>query len=394
MNNLNARSLEPGSYFTNPVFLDERYVLLTPETPVTQALVERLARWSFNEIRSSGRNVDTPAASPARVSDDQLVATLEQDVKEQSLIRETENDYRTFLDFTEKIFTDFVTKNELSQRAITEKIKDMIDSVRQRKKYFLRLTEFTAGDKNYIVAHSLKTTILALVIGQTLHLPPHKLIELGSSALLHEIGMIRLPPQYYMSDRALSATEKKAITAHTILGFKILKSFGFSVSVCLAVLESHERVDGKGYPRGLTGERISLYAKVILVCGSYAALTAKRPYREARDAHESLLDLLKAGGIQYDETVLRALVLNLSIYPIGSFVQLANGSRGMVVETSDSNPRAPLVRVMASDSGDRYADFPIVQTSEKEYQIVRALSDEEISNLRAVTEGTRNARTR
>lgn len=389
MNELNVRTILPGAYFNQPVFLDEQYVLLSPETPVSQGLVDRLVQWEFNSVLTNGVSVDSPISDDFSSADEPVVVTLDQSIKEQTIAKETENVFSDILDFTEKVFTNFVTRNELSHATVTDKVKDLIESVKLRRKYFLRLSDIRTGDKNYIVIHSVKTTVLGIALGLTLKLPPHRLIDLGTALLLHEIGMIRLPPQYYMSERKLSPHEKKAITAHPILGFKILKSFSFPMSVCMAVLESHESIDGKGYPRGLTGERISLYAKIMLVCGSYAALTSKRPYREAQDAHLSLLDLLKLRGTQYDELVLRALVINLSIYPIGSFVQLANGTRGMVVDTMDNDPRSPFVKVMMSATGERYVEFPIVQTNDHEHQISRPLNENEIRLMRTLFDNVR-----
>jgi HD-GYP domain-containing protein (c-di-GMP phosphodiesterase class II) len=389
MNELNVSSLSPGDNFNQPVFLDDQYVLLSPETPVSQALIERLVRWNFDTVRSSGTEVDTPSAARPAETDAQVVATLEQDMKENTMIRETDVFVHDLLEYTERVFTNFVTRNELSQQQITDRVKDLIEDVRTRRKYILRIPEMRGEDKNYIVVHSVKTTILSLAIGLTLKLPPHRLIDLGTAALTHEIGMIRLPPQYYMAERTLTPQEKKAITAHTILGFKILKSFSFPMSVCLAVLESHEAMNGSGYPRGLTGEKISLYAKIILACGSYAALTSARPYRKAQEPHTSILDLLKLRGTQYDEVVLRALVKILSVYPLGSFVQLANGTRGMVVEVNDEDPRSPRVKVIMSAVGERYSEFPIVQTTDREHQITRPLTDNELRLIRSYSDASR-----
>ncbi|HUX12497.1 MAG TPA: HD domain-containing phosphohydrolase [Spirochaetia bacterium] len=386
MNELNVRTLTPGTSFNQPVFLDDRYILLSPETPVTQPLVERLIQWDFHSIRTTGVALDSPLVEPGGLKDEGQIATLDQDLKEQNLLKQTEADFVDLLDFTEKTFTNFVTKNELPQQAITGKIKDLIEAIKQRRRYFLRLTELRGGEKNYIVVHSVKTTILSLAMGLTLKLPQHRLIDLGTASLLHEIGMIRLPPQIYLSDRKLEPQEKKAITAHPVLGFKILRSSSFPMGVCNAVLESHETVNGSGYPRGLTSEKISLYAKIMLVSGAYSALISARPYRAAQDPHLSILDLLKLRGTQYDEIVLRSLVINLSIYPIGSFVQLANGTRGMVVDSNDHNPRTPQVKVIMSAAGEKYSEFPVVQTDDREHQVSRTLTESEVRRIREAAE--------
>ena len=233
-------------------------------------------------------------------------------------------------------------------------------------------------EKNYIVNHSAKTTILAVSAGLAIRMPPHKLIELGTAALLHEIGMIRLPPQIYMSDRQLKAQERKAISAHPVLGFKILRQFSFPLSISLAVLECRENVDGSGYPRGITGDKMSLYAKIISVTAAYAAMTSPRPYRGPLSGHEALMEMLKQKGRVYDDTVLRALIVDLSIFPIGTYVQLSGGQKGMVVESNRSNARAPRVRVIAGPKGEIYAEQQVVDTgSSPDLAVARALQREE-----------------
>ncbi|MFW5776971.1 MAG: HD-GYP domain-containing protein [Spirochaetota bacterium] len=369
-----VNSLEAGHYFTSPVFLDEGYILLSPETQMTAELVDRLHRWSYETVLSDGEMVEKPIASGGEGAGSISLA-VDQDVKESALFKEAQAFYSELLGFVERTFTNFVTRNELSERQIGDMIKRTIDMVRSHRRYILRLSEMKVKDKNYIVTHSSKTTIVSLAVAMTLRQPPHKLIELGTAALLHEIGMIRLPPQLYMSQQKLSPKERQAISAHTVLGFKILRQASFSMSVCLAVLECRENIDGTGYPRQLTGEKISLYAKIIMVAGSFAAMTSPRPYRDPLDGHAAILEMLQQRGKMYDETVLKALVGNLSIYPIGTNVQLANGNRGTVVDTNAQNPRAPLVRITAGPKGEVYAEQPVVDTaSDPEYRVVRALA--------------------
>jgi HD-GYP domain-containing protein (c-di-GMP phosphodiesterase class II) len=181
-----------------------------------------------------------------------------------------------------------------------------------------------------------------------------------------------------MSQKKLSEKERQAVSAHTVLGFKILRQASFPMSVCLAVLECRENVDGTGYPRQLTGEKISLYAKIIMVAGSFAAITSPRPYRDALEGHSAILEMLQQRNKMYDEQVLKALIANLSIYPIGTQVQLANGMRGMVVDTNAANARAPLVRIIAGPNGELYAEQPTVDTAtDPEYRVVRAVTTEE-----------------
>jgi HD-GYP domain-containing protein (c-di-GMP phosphodiesterase class II) len=379
MNSFAVKEIEPGSYFTKPVFLDEKYLLLTPETQFDEALHERLTSWKFETIYSDGSIVSSPLAGDAEDGEDGVALSVDQDMKERALFKEAQEFFNEVLGFVERVFTHFMTKNEISERPVSEIVKRIIDMVRSHRRYLLRFGEMELKKKNYVVTHSSKTAVIAIIMGVTLKLPNHKLIELGTAALLHEIGMIRLPPHLYMSDRQLTPKERQQITAHTVLGFKTLKSASFPVSVCLGVLECRERQDGTGYPRKLTGDRISLYGKIIMVAGSFAAMTSDRPFRDALAGHAAVLQMLQQSNKMYDEQVLKALVQNVSLYPIGTYVQLANDQRGMVVDTNMDNPRAPRVKVVAGPNGERYAEQPIVDTGiETETKVVRAITAESL----------------
>ena len=363
--------LEPGKYFTEPVYLDDTYLLLTPEVQIDPALIDRLKMWRFRTVRSSGVPVDTLTTTGS--DSEQVVLGVDQDVKETALLLEAKQFFARIQDFVEKTFTTFVTKQDLQERPISELIREMIEMLRSHRKYLLRLSVMDRRDKNYIVDHSSKTAVLALALGMTLKVPAHRLIELGTAALLHEIGMIRLPPQLYMSTSKLTDQERRAITAHPVLGFKHLRQFSFPTAVCLGVLECRENYDGSGYPQKLAGDRISLFARIIMVAGSYAAITSDRPFRPPVDGHAAILELLKHKARMYDEVVLRALLANLSIFPLGTYVELKNGNRGMVVDANGTNARCPFVRVLAGPGGERFAAQTVVDTSASpEYAIVRS----------------------
>jgi HD-GYP domain-containing protein (c-di-GMP phosphodiesterase class II) len=195
--------------------------------------------------------------------------------------------------------------------------------------------------------------------------------------LLHEIGMIKLPPQIYLNKRSLSPQERKAILTHPVLSFNILKSFDFPLTISLAALEHHERENGSGYPQKLTGNKISLYAKIIAVACSYEALTNNRPHKDAKDGYTGMIDLLKNEGKQYDDTIVRALVYSLSIYPIGLYVLLSNDRKGQVVDVNPENPRFPVVQVFGELTPD--GKNRTLETSQDGIFIVRPLVREEIS---------------
>ncbi len=385
MKSIPVGSMKPLSFFSDSVFLDQKYILLTTETPVTEALLKRLSQWGFNAVYSSGDVSATqikPAASDDKSPTSSSVALIEKDVKEKEHREEASKAYEQFVRGVDSLFSTFEREEKININTITEHIKKIIAALKTNRKYLLQFDELGVSSENYVVNHTAKTTILALILGEYLKFPPHKLIELGIAAVLHEIGMVKLPAGLYMSDKPLSPQEKKAITTHTILGYQVLRGLSFPLNISMAALEHHERMDGKGYPRGVPGEKISLYARIIAVVCSYDALTSKRPYRDGKDGHSSILDLLKNVGKQYDETVIKALVFNLSIFPIGTYVALSDGSKGIVVDVNPQTPRHPVVKILVNEQGQRLLQEPIIRTDEKNsIRVLKSLTKKEIEEI-------------
>ena len=387
MNKLPLRDVKVGSYLSKEGYLDDKFILLSPEIPVTEALINRLREWKFDTILTEGElTAQAPAgltvAVAAAGADAAPLAAADQGRRDNKQLEEAKAFYRDLVQFGEKLFSGFLSNNELPMAAVQERVKAIMERVRDEKRYILRLNELNLINVNYVVDHAIKTTILSIAVGSGMRMPPHRLMDLGTASILHEIGMIRLPSQLYMSDRQLTPKERKAITTHTVLGFKILRQFAYPMAVCLAVLECRENLDGTGYPRGLQGEKISQYGKVINPCSTFAAMIAARPYRPPIDGHTIMLTLLKGRGSKYDEEVLRSMLSTLSLFPYGTYVQLSGGARAVVADVNPNKPRTPLVRLLTDAVGNVIKDGPIVDSESDKNQITGVLSLEEVRRLK------------
>ncbi|PKL08514.1 MAG: HD-GYP domain-containing protein [Spirochaetae bacterium HGW-Spirochaetae-7] len=388
MNAIPFKELTPDTFWSAPVFLDESYILLSPETPMTASLINRLAEWEIREVFTEGEQLvlGTEQEAEAEESEDSEAEgrpVTSQTAADKENLDKVSLFYEQFLKYVESVYTRYVTKSDISLKELSDKVKTLCDVILENKRYVLRILGNASATSNYLVNHSVRSTVLAIVLGGHLKLPPHRLIELGVASVLHEIGMVRLPPQLYMADRKLSDQERKSITAHPILGYNILKEKQFPLSICLAALEHHERMSGTGYPRSLTGDKISLYARIIAVSCSYDAVTASRPYKEAREGYAGMVDILKNEGKQYDDVVIKALVYSLSVYPVGSFVLLANSKLGQVIDVNPNNPRYPVVLVLGSKTPD--GKETIVQTTETGIRILKPVRREDAEKFLAAS---------
>jgi HD-GYP domain-containing protein (c-di-GMP phosphodiesterase class II) len=380
MKNYILREIPPESYFSKAVYLDPQFILATPEMAFSQDLVKALTEWEYREVFSNGepREEYIHEAADAVEGGDLSEAASLGAASDGDKLKRAEEFYTSFKKYVENLFTQVAIKNELIFKSVAEKVKVACDIVREDRRFLMRVQRNTepAEDQNYLASHAVRSTIIAIIIGTYLKLPAHRLIELGVAALLHEIGMIKLPPQVYLSKRSLNPQEKKAILTHPVLSFNLLKSFDFPLVICLAALEHHERENGTGYPQKLTSDKISLYAKIIAVACSYEALSTRRPHKEAKDGYTGMLELLRNEGKQYDDTVVRALVFSLSIYPIGLYVILSNGKKGQVVDINPENPRYPIVQVFGDLTPD--GKNKTLETSQEGISIIRPMTREEI----------------
>jgi HD-GYP domain-containing protein (c-di-GMP phosphodiesterase class II) len=376
MKNFALKDIPPGSYFSEPVYLDDKFIITALEVNFSPELLKTLQAWEFREVRSDGE----PEEQYSGIEE----IALEAGAAEKSLlsdgaeIHDAEKFYNDFQKYAESLFTQLTIKKEILFNQVAQRVKELCDVIRENHRYLLRVMKNDVPEgKNYLASHALKSTIISIIIGIFIKLPIHRLIELGVAALLHEAGMIQLPPQTYLSNRSLSPEERKMIISHPIHGFSLLKSYDFPLAVSLAALEHHERENGSGYPQKLTGEKISLYSKIIAVACSYEARTTSRPHKEAKDGYSGMLDLLKNEGKQYDDTVIKALVFSLSIYPIGLYVLLSNDRKGQVVDVNPENPKFPMVQIFGELNPD--GKNKVIETSQNGVYIVRPLQKKEIA---------------
>jgi len=285
--------------------------------------------------------------------------------------------------FLENAFTVFKAKEELRIVDFANTVKTMIGEIKANRHFMLNLEENRMTASSYLITHSVKTAVLTLAIVDYLKMPQFKQIDIGTAALLHQVGLLKIPETVYLSEKPLSPDEKKVLMAHPVLGFRVLRAASFPAVVCQAVLEQNERLDGSGFPRRLSGEKISLYGRILGVASSYNAATSKRPYKSAIDGHSGLMDLIRNAGKRYDEKVIAALLYILSLYPIGSYIVMSNGALGTVVQSNQEDPKHPVVKLLVDENGTPYPNPPVVHTRDgDEIVIARPMSSEELVKLK------------
>jgi len=158
----------------------------------------------------------------------------------------------------------------------------------------------------YTEGHSQRVTWLALEIARVMGLSEESLERLRLAALLHDIGKIGIEEKILRKAGNLSKDEYEVIKKHPMVGAQIILPIRELKDIMPAIQYHHERWDGKGYPKGLKGEEIPLFARIIAVADAFDAMTSDRPYRKAKNPMEAAREIIKNSGTQFDPRVVEA----------------------------------------------------------------------------------------
>jgi putative nucleotidyltransferase with HDIG domain len=158
----------------------------------------------------------------------------------------------------------------------------------------------------YTAGHQRQVTQLACAIAEEMGFPEEQIEGLRMAGLIHDIGKISIPAEILSKPVQLNELEWGMIKAHPQVGYDILKTTDFPWPVAQIVLQHHERMDGSGYPRGLSGEEIILEARILGVADVVEAMASFRPYRPARGIDEALEEISQNRGVLYDSQVVDA----------------------------------------------------------------------------------------
>lgn len=160
----------------------------------------------------------------------------------------------------------------------------------------------------YTKGHSSRVALYAKEIARRMHMPPAEQRQLYYIALMHDVGKIGIPDAILNKKGALTPDERHIIESHTTIGGDMLKSFTSIDGIIEGALYHHERYDGKGYPRGMSGQDIPLYSRIICICDSYDAMSSNRCYRKHLDKETILSELHNNSGSQFDPNIVRYMI--------------------------------------------------------------------------------------
>jgi HD-GYP domain-containing protein (c-di-GMP phosphodiesterase class II) len=228
---------------------------------------------------------------------------------------------------------------ELAKKAVSE----CVNSILKSPDAMIWLTQLKKRDE-HTSQHSMNVCILSISLGRQLNLPVEELNHIGLCGMMHDMGKMRIPLQVLNKPGRLTDEELKIMQSHTTLGWKLLMSsnnmFGGAIDVAYT---HHERLDGKGYPRGLKADGIGFYARIVAIADTYDAITSDRIYQRGRTHLEAIGIMTKEVDTHLDANLTIKFIECLGIYPPGNLVEMSNGEVAVVIESHPQHKLIPKV---------------------------------------------------
>lgn len=356
--------VESGMRLAKRIYNSEGLPLLMEQVELTQTMIRRLMDLGVDFVY-----IDDP-----RTRD----ITVEDTISEETRIRAISQIRRSF----RQLMGDQMKRTSITGLQLGKEFRSVMDMIlndlSNHKESMIMLTHISAMD-DYLYHHSMNVCVYSTMLGMAHGYSRDELMTLGIGALLHDIGKTQIPLELLRKKEPLTEKEYDLIKQHAVYGFQFLKDEpNIPLIAAHCALQHHERMDGSGYPRGLKGDEIHEYARLIGLVDSYDAMTTHRVYRNALLPHQALEILFTGSGTLYETEKIELFRDKIAIYPIGITVTLSTGEKGVVVDLNSKVPHRPVIRLLQDAEGQELKDTPEIDLSKALSVTITGVNDMDV----------------
>ena len=324
-------SLKEGMKVDQSIIDKTRRVLIARGTILDDYLIEALGRLGINGVYiREGEDVEvTSPVEHGPVSEETQKKIEKLTVADRSRVTLTESVKKRVQEGISYLYsnTDANDFADASKNIATELLK----AIDANDALAVDIGMLKVSDE-YTFKHSVDVATMAMVVAKKMGFSEEEVYDIGVAGLLHDLGKAKVPPEILNKPGKLTEEEFEVMKKHSLYSYNILKdNKGIKDSVKLAVLQHHEKINGQGYPMGLTSPQICKFAKILTVVDIYDALVTERPYKAAFTQRDAV-EMLMAMTYELDMDALKGFLGSVILYPVNCIVQLSNGESARVVE--------------------------------------------------------------
>ncbi|MDR2552066.1 MAG: HD-GYP domain-containing protein [Treponema sp.] len=402
MKTIEINTLHPGMIFSAPVYIEGNNLLVPEGVAIRKKDIDRLISWGYHTVSTEGDVVTAAAAAEEEVLeliplDESSGDTGSESAKKQNSgsvpslaeVQENKGAYRSYVDLIDRldsVFFSISTGISVEPWTVNNMVTKLLQTVRDERNSIIGFILGGEVSGHMMAKSSVNTAILSALIAMELKLAHHKIMQIVTGALLHDVGMLKLPREIIEKSGGLSEAELQRIQAHPLHAYKIItRELMYPEDVGIIALQHHERWNGEGYPQRISGVSIDMGARIVSVADAFEAMVSEKPYRNSMIGYQAMKNLLADNSRRFDPDVLKAFIKTMGIYPIGSIILLNNGSIARVMEVQKEAPLRPRIRVLIDECGKMYRpdEGEIIDLlTEKSIFISQALDPKEISKKR------------
>ena len=341
---------EPGIKLGKTIFNENGNILLAEGTELSSGLLKQLKKYKIFTIYVEDEESEGI----------EIVESIPQELRTEAVnvITEGLNDIAS-LSTTNGTKIRGMVRTERAIRSFKKVFKDILSCLSENKEA-LNLLATTKVHDNYVYMHSVNVTIYSTQLAIANGLPLKNIEEIGFGAMLHDLGKLYIAPEILNKPGKLTKEEFEQVKAHSELGFEILrKVHEIPLTVAHCAFQHHEKVDGTGYPRGLKGDEIHKYSKIMAVADVFDAVTSHRVYRPAMLPHTAMELLYAGSGTHFDSRQVQLFKECVAIYPQGVTIKLNDGRSGIVTEYNFKAVGRPVVRIIKDENDQKIAPYEL-----------------------------------
>ena len=325
----------------------ERHVTLDELTTFSGKFGHLEKTLSGDALKEAAAQLESPTIRVGRVTIEERVPEEKTDV---STLRRM---YADAVSVASVVWETARTDSKPDATAAESMIDSLAQAIVHNRSALMALTALKEYD-DYTFTHMVNVSILTMAQARGLGIDGPLLREIGLAALMHDIGKVKTPGEILNKPDKLTPEEFTIMKRHVVDGAEILRGTPDIPSLApIVAFEHHLRVDGTGYPHGVSRPSLNVATMLCGIADVYDAMRSQRVYQKAHPSERILAVLRLNDGKQFDQNLVRRFVQLLGIYPVGNLVRLNTGEVATVLQVHAPDPYRPKVRVLFASDGER-----------------------------------------